>query len=59
NGKVSVRFDLIEGSRTVSDLAVLKQVSVLTHHHLQRVEVVVSTGTILSVPRGLILEEHS
>ncbi|TLD18401.1 hypothetical protein PspLS_10149 [Pyricularia sp. CBS 133598] len=45
DGKVTVVFNVTDGGKTVSDSVTLKQAPVITHHHLQKVDMVVSTGT--------------
>ncbi|CAI4214152.1 unnamed protein product [Parascedosporium putredinis] len=44
DGSVTVRFDVVDGARSVSDEVALKMAPVLTHHNLQAVETIVSTA---------------
>lgn len=44
DGSVKVVFEVTDGSQTTRDFVALKQAPVLIHHHLQRVEVVLSTA---------------
>lgn len=44
DGKVTVVFSMTDGGKTVSHSVVPKQAPVPTHHHLQRIDVVVDTG---------------
>ncbi|KAF9872912.1 hypothetical protein CkaCkLH20_09775 [Colletotrichum karsti] len=50
DGKVKVHFDLYSNSTIMSDAVELKVAPVLTHHHLQRVETLVSTAANDSDP---------
>lgn len=43
DGSVTVRFDVTDGPSKASDAVALKMAPVLTHHHLQKVETVLST----------------
>ncbi|KAI6480938.1 hypothetical protein MCOR13_011008 [Pyricularia oryzae] len=44
DGKVTVVFNMTDGGKTVSHSVVPKQAPILTHHPLQRIDVVVDTG---------------
>ncbi|OAL46927.1 hypothetical protein IQ07DRAFT_614124 [Pyrenochaeta sp. DS3sAY3a] len=43
DGSVTVRFDVFDGAEEYSDAVALKLAPVLTHHHLQTVETLLST----------------
>lgn len=46
----TIRFDVVDGSSSASDAVALKQAPVLTHHHLQKVDILVSTAANESNP---------
>ncbi|PSN72606.1 hypothetical protein BS50DRAFT_484233 [Corynespora cassiicola Philippines] len=50
DGSVTVQFDVVDGSDRGTDAVALKQAPVLTHHHLQTVETLVSTSGNSSEP---------
>ncbi|KAJ5001018.1 Protein-arginine deiminase type-3 [Colletotrichum sp. SAR 10_66] len=50
DGKVTVHFDLHVNTTILSDAVELKVAPVLTHHHLQRVDTLISTATNDSDP---------
>lgn len=50
NGSVTVRFDVTDGTTHQSDAVALKMAPVLTHHHLQTVETLISTAANESDP---------
>lgn len=43
DGSVTVRFDVIDGQKQATDAVALKMAPVLTHHHLQKVDTLIST----------------
>ncbi|KAH6676957.1 hypothetical protein F5X68DRAFT_173906 [Plectosphaerella plurivora] len=45
DGSVTVVFEVTDGTQQASDAVALKMSPVLTHHHLQTVETLVSTGS--------------
>ncbi|WYZ43580.1 hypothetical protein EsH8_VII_000016 [Colletotrichum jinshuiense] len=45
DGSVTVVFEVTDGSQHASDAVALKMAPVLTHHHLQKVETLISTGS--------------
>ncbi|KAH6874075.1 hypothetical protein B0T10DRAFT_588293 [Thelonectria olida] len=50
DGTVTVRFEVTDGTEIARDEVALKVAPVLTHHHLQRVETIVSTAANESNP---------
>jgi protein-arginine deiminase len=50
DGSVVVRFDVTDGLNRASDAVALKQAPVLTHHHLQSVETMITTAANDSDP---------
>ncbi|KAL4886212.1 hypothetical protein BJY04DRAFT_213743 [Aspergillus karnatakaensis] len=50
DGSVTLQFDVTDGSTQASDAVALKLAPVLTHHHLQTVEILVSTASNDSDP---------
>lgn len=43
DGSVTIRFDVSDGSSQATDAVAMKMAPVLTHHHLQKVETLIST----------------
>jgi protein-arginine deiminase len=43
DGSVTIRFDVFDGSSQATDAVAMKMAPVLTHHHLQKVETLIST----------------